>query len=170
MLQSHHFRPFEPEWEPLMVRVNRTLFKMLIGNLVRNAEVHGFDTTMEGNKVYVSTSCIQKEDRTVWVMVDCFNNGKPLPDDFTFDEFIQFGSKGADSKGTGVGGFLSNRIVQNFEGNFRLLETDEIADQIHAMKSQSQEVLKKLVYGDRPFLVGFRIELPFSFENNETVN
>ncbi len=167
----HHFFPaFTPECDHLMVRVNKTLFKTAIDNLVRNAEVHGFDPEMEENKVFICTSCYQQEDGSVWVAVDCLNNGKPFPQDFKFEEFIKYGSRGEDSQGTGVGGFLINRIVQNANGIFRLLDQDEMDIQIATMKSQSQEAIKKLVYGDRPYTVGFRIELPYSFENDETVD
>lgn len=166
----HHYTEPHPENKALMVKVNRDLFKIVIRNLVRNAEVHGFDKSMEGNKVHLEASHIHKEDGTIWVVVDCLNNGKPFPEGFKFEEIIQFGTRGTDSKGTGVGGFLINRIIHEFGGHFRLLEQDEIDTLIGHGKSKIVEAFRDIVYEKRPYQVGFRIELPYCAENDENLD
>ncbi len=153
--------------EQINVSVDKALLKLVISNLIRNAQVHGFEKDVNITIVFF-TSVFNKDDGSVWVAIDCFNDGKPLPTEITLEEFTKLGGRYGETKGTGIGGFLINRIIQKFDGEFRILHQEEIDFDIESMHSGwlGDGKLKNF----RSFKVGFRIELPYCYEGIENLD
>jgi signal transduction histidine kinase len=153
-----------------LVTIDQELLLLALRNIVENAFEHGFEEGAPGNSIVFYLSCITDEDAATWVAIDAFNNGKPFPEDFSLDKYTQFGGRQGKSKGTGIGGFLVKRIVENHEGQLRMMTTRDIAHAITNIVASVEMPGTPLQAGDRPFLVGLRILLPYHLQENEQLD
>jgi signal transduction histidine kinase len=145
-------------------------FDLVIRNLVDNAAMHGFADLQEGRVVLLCVSTYVDAGQQSFVTVDCINNGAPLPPNFSMSGFSKLGESFGRNKGTGIGGYLISRIVELHEAKLRTLALEEI-DRTVSLISQRQIDQRGLIeLGDRPFQVGFRLELPFHIEENEDLD
>jgi signal transduction histidine kinase len=55
------------------------------------------------------------------IEIHFLNDGLPFPADFSKDEYIGFGKKHGGSTGSGLGGYLISRIVNNHHGTLDIL-------------------------------------------------
>ena len=90
----------------------------LLRNFYINSAKHGFANQMDDKVIYVKlTKSIDNE----YLELHLINNGLPFPEGFTLQDLIGFGTKGNHSNGTGIGGYLMNKIVENHNGKFEWL-------------------------------------------------
>ncbi|MBX2907226.1 MAG: N-6 DNA methylase [Taibaiella sp.] len=85
----------------------------LLRNFIINSIRHGFDESISPKVIYIS---LNKAKKGQDLELHLINNGHPFPDGFSFDDFISYGNKGTTSDGSGIGGFLMKRIVDNHNG------------------------------------------------------
>lgn len=93
-------------------------FKILIRNFIQNTVKHGYEGE-EADKNIVFHLSDKEEDYDVITLI---NDGRPFPEGFSFEDFIGFGEKYDKSKGSGLGGFLMNKIIENHNGTFELVQ------------------------------------------------
>jgi type I restriction enzyme M protein len=89
---------------------NRTLFKILLDNLLTNASKYGFKKKETGNEVVIELT--EVDDLLV---IEVRNNGKPFPKNFDRDKFITKYSTADATTGTGIGGYDIHRIATDFK-------------------------------------------------------
>ncbi len=93
-------------------------FEYVILNFVSNSIKHAF----EDNQTYktINIELLVSEDDK-YIYIDYKDNGKGFPDGFTIDNFISFAQKTGKNAGSGIGGFLINKIVSNHGGKIELI-------------------------------------------------
>lgn len=92
------------------VNINKVLFKVLIDNLLTNANKYGFKDENKGNHVMIELSEIDSH-----LIVDIRNNGLPFPQNFNREKFITKYSTADTTNGSGLGGYDINRIASYFD-------------------------------------------------------
>lgn len=143
------------------VRIDTYQFKELIKNFVVNAKRHGFENSNQPNALFFYTAIGEGK----WAL-HISNNGTPFPDDFSLVEFTSFGKKRVASKGSGIGGYVIDKVVKNHGGKLAINDKKKLAE-IEMTKFQNA----RKEAGDVSFFpiihtVEFVLEFPFNFEIN----
>jgi len=97
--------------------VDRDQFALVIQNLFTNMAKHTGATDKESLCVRIDVSH-RADGASRWLVLQVENNGEPFPDEFTHEDLITPGKLGDPAKGSGLGGFLMDRIIANHGGRF----------------------------------------------------
>jgi type I restriction enzyme M protein len=97
----------------LMVPVDKGQLLELLRNFFINSWRHGFNDAIPDKVIFIR---LQKDPDGSSMQLNLINNGVPFPDGFTLQDFTTFGTKGTHSKGTGIGGYLMQKVVDNHGG------------------------------------------------------
>jgi type I restriction enzyme M protein len=112
------------EKEGYFIRTNLDLLKILIDNILSNANKHGFKVPDKNNKVCFSL-CLDNYDIKLTVK----NNGAPFPKGFTKEMFFEKYKTSNKEIGTGIGGYDIKRIADflfnDYEGWILNLDEEE---------------------------------------------
>lgn len=108
-------QPFQAEdKKKLGIITNKTLFKVLIDNILLNASKHGFVESNKSNHVLIELSILEDEMDGAKFVIEIKNNGKPFPENFDKSNFIaKYTTSVVNS--TGIGGYDINRIANYFK-------------------------------------------------------
>ena len=107
----------------LNVFVDLKQLKIMIDNFVQNAIRHGFIDNFVSN----SEVLIEIEDQNPLTFnLKIRNDGKPLPPEFTIEDFLAKGASSKEDVGSGFGGFLIGKIVKNHGGSVILGERESL--------------------------------------------
>jgi type I restriction enzyme M protein len=98
----------------IYAEIDTTQFEYIIRNVVTNAIKHGKQE--ETLKFIVNIKSVED-----LIEIHFLNDGLPFPADFSKDEYIGFGKKHGGSTGSGLGGYLISRIVNNHHGTLDIL-------------------------------------------------
>ena len=90
--------------------------KIALHNLIDNAIKHGFKDLKVNPTIWLE---IIKKDKA-YIELSVRNNGKPLPPEFTIDDFLAKGKSSKADVGSGFGGFLIGQIIKNHKGKIIL--------------------------------------------------
>lgn len=90
--------------------------KIALHNLIDNAIKHGFKDLKVNPTIWLE---IIKKDKA-FIELSIRNNGKPLPPEFTIDDFLAKGKSSKADVGSGFGGFLIGQIIKNHKGKIEL--------------------------------------------------
>jgi type I restriction enzyme M protein len=88
---------------------NKTLLKILIVNLLTNANKYGFENKAAGNEVVFELKEVDD-----FLSIEVRNNGKPFPKNFDREKFITKYSTADKNSGSGLGGYDIHRIASEF--------------------------------------------------------
>lgn len=116
---------------------NKTLFKILINDLLTNASKHGFDKKAEGNEVVIEF--IEMEDM---LNIEIRNNGKPFPKNFDKAKFITKYRTTGTGLSSGLGGFYIHQIASYFNNPDWVLSLNE--DPLYPVKFKFQFPVKPI--------------------------
>jgi type I restriction enzyme M protein len=97
------------EWDKLGVRINIQLLRVLLDNLLTNADKHGFEEKAPGNLVQITLSIIDYS-----LVVEIQNNGKPFPANFGKEQYVQEFKTISTDIGQGIGGHQVDQIANYF--------------------------------------------------------
>lgn len=90
--------------------------KIILNNLIDNAIKHGFK-----NKTIKPTIWLEiLKSENDFINLSIRNNGKPLPPEFTIDDFLAKGKSSKADVGSGFGGYLIGQILKNHNGKIIL--------------------------------------------------
>src|SRR5690606_33570183 len=95
---------------------DKNQLRILFNNIIQNARQHGFKQ-ME-NKPTIWINVEPKDELSIKISIG--NNGKPLPPEFTIDDFLAKGKSSKQEVGSGFGGFLIGQILKNHKGEIEL--------------------------------------------------
>lgn len=98
------------------VLIDKNKFKVVIRNFVNNAIKHGFSEAINEKVIVFSLG----EDKDYYY-INIINNGEPFPDNFTLEDFLKFGGRHRSEKGSGIGGFLIGKVIDNHGGTIELI-------------------------------------------------
>jgi signal transduction histidine kinase len=141
-------------------------FRILLDNFFKNSLKHGFavsagqPTNSAKKKNYILFN-ISYDEGKEFLNIDMINNGRPFPEEFSFEDFIRLGSHAGN--GTGIGGYLMHKIVANHGGRL------EMPDFIMGIDIEVQDPDKPGGIVNRTLQPGvhFRITLPLNMISDE---
>lgn len=99
----------DKDWGKLSVEMNLELFRVLLENLLTNADKHGFEEKAPGNLVQITLSIIDYH-----LVVEVQNNGKPFPANFGKEQYVQEFKTINTNVGQGIGGHQVDQIANYF--------------------------------------------------------
>lgn len=98
------------------ILANETALSIMMDCLLDNANRHGFHKTKSPDnkvKIHLDRTTI---DNGYAVILAVGNNGKPMPKDFSIDDYITSGKFGTDTGRSGLGGSHVYKIVSSMDG------------------------------------------------------
>jgi type I restriction enzyme M protein len=104
------------------VNANRNLLTDLLNNLIDNAVKHAF---MDGgnNRIEILLLGVDEdESKNPKIQILFSNTGKPLPENFTIDDFSRKGNAVGTNSGDGFGGWYITEIIKYFGGFIDLID------------------------------------------------
>lgn len=96
-----------------IVNGNIDLLNDLFDNLIKNAMQHAFSRDENENNL-IDIQCIFTESDKI--LISFMNNGKRIPDGFTYEMYTRKGSKAGENSGEGFGGWYINQILMAHYG------------------------------------------------------
>lgn len=99
----------EEEMEGKGINANLVVLKILIDNILTNANKHGFQDNKQSNEVVIELSILDDV-----LILEIKNNGSPFPNNMDKDKFITKFSTANTNRGTGLGGYDIDRIAKYF--------------------------------------------------------
>lgn len=106
----------------IQYEMHETFFTEMIDNFVRNAEIHGFTNGRNRTECKIVIVVTKNNNNLI---VEIKNNGNHLPDEFTVEKFIDFGNKGKNSPGYGLGGTSIYKVIRAHRGNLEIIRDDK---------------------------------------------
>ena len=98
------------------ILANETALAIMMDCLLDNANRHGFHkTSSPDNKVKIHLDQTTLNNKRA-VIIAVGNNGKPMPKDFSIDDYITSGKFGTDTGRSGLGGSHVYKIVSSMDG------------------------------------------------------
>lgn len=98
------------------ILANETTLAIMMDCLLDNANRHGFHKTKSpDNKVKIRLDQTTLGNKRA-VIIAVGNNGKPMPKDFSIDDYITSGKFGTDTGRSGLGGSHVYKIVSSMDG------------------------------------------------------
>lgn len=98
------------------ILANETTLAIMMDCLLDNANRHGFHKMSSPDnkvKIHLDRTTIGNENA---VLIAVGNNGKPMPKDFSIDDYITSGKFGTDTGRSGLGGSHVYKIVSSMDG------------------------------------------------------
>ena len=100
----------------MTIKTNVDLFRILVNDILSNAEKHAFEDTNPSNTVRV-----EYDYDNTWFTLFISNNGQPFPDDVDVKKFTKRYWSAGNHQGSGIGGHDILKIMTAFQGEFELL-------------------------------------------------
>jgi hypothetical protein len=99
--------------------INPKMFRIALRNLIRNSLIHGFaDKPIENGAMQFTI----ENDADGNIVIQFTNTGEQFPDNFDFKNYISLGKAGKNSKGTGLGGYITQQVISMHDGAFELVD------------------------------------------------
>jgi type I restriction enzyme M protein len=92
------------------IKANITLFKVLVNNILSNADKYAFNSKNSTNQLVIELKATEDV-----LEFEIRNNGIPFPNNFNKDKFIAKFSTTSVDNGSGLGGYDINRIAKYFK-------------------------------------------------------
>lgn len=102
----------------IMVTVNKTLLTVMLDSVLSNAARHGFKKNSNhtpNNQVLISMTEKQYEGKA-FVVLQIANNGDPMDDDFSIQDYITKGRFSSSTGRSGLGGYHVYKITKIHKG------------------------------------------------------
>jgi hypothetical protein len=105
-----------------VIRTNLDLIKIVINNILTNANKHAFDESSSKNTVYFEGSL----NDSLEMLIEIRNNGKPFKEGYTKANFIAIHNTTNKSIGLGMGGYDIARHLKYLDCNWELDLTNDL--------------------------------------------
>lgn len=105
----------------LGIGINKALLRVVLDNLISNAEKHAYTSKDSKNQMIIDLKIINDE-----FIIDIKNNGNPFPNNFDKKKFTAKFSTANSQNGTGLGGYDIDRIITYFGAKWDLVLNEEI--------------------------------------------
>lgn len=103
---------------PPMMEFDKNLLKVMLDSIMNNAVRHGFvkrkDYT-DHNLVKICLSTVEYNDKP-YVLMRVSNNGEPINDSFTIEDYVSRGRYTSSTGRSGLGGFHIYQVVKGHNG------------------------------------------------------
>jgi len=115
----------------LNVWLDKDAFKDVVENLIENAKSHGFIDEEKTYRIVFELSELTDSDNvdektsTKYARIIYKNDGKPFPKNFSFEDYKQFSNKAGKTQGTGIGGYVINKMIDLHDGRFNFISPSD---------------------------------------------
>lgn len=147
----------------IVINLDKSQFATVIQNFLFNSVKHAFEQQAELSKT-ICFNVNQAEDHLSAEII-MMNNGKPMKDNFTIEDFVSFGGK-TSSSGTGIGGYLMNRVIENHNGTLELLDISK-TQSYFIDRSQIELYEKDTDFNNRDYAKEYKEYIIEDFFENE---
>ena len=96
--------------------LHKTSFVESMNNLIRNAKAHAYPENKPEGEIMFTLGEREKN-----IVIDCTNNGLPIPRELNKSKFVAYGERGKDSKGQGLGGAYIGKMIKAHEGDLKII-------------------------------------------------
>lgn len=103
----------------IILKLHRNSFVEAMNNLIRNAEVHGFQGNCTEARLLFRIT-----ERRRSIVLDYINNGRLFPENLTENEFLSLGGKSVESPGEGLGGAWIGKVIASHNGSFEIIRDE----------------------------------------------
>ncbi|MBE0637037.1 MAG: N-6 DNA methylase [Bacteroidales bacterium] len=124
--------------------VDKFQFGVVVRNFIFNTLKHAFEPNSSEREIVFN---LRSDDDFYYF--DMINNGIPFPEDFQLVDFLKFGGRIDSRKGSGIGGFLIGKVIENHSGTIELMPPGKTLyveqktdDQKKATKAEVHFVIK----------------------------
>lgn len=123
--------------DQLLIDIDTEAIKQVFQQLVSNAEKHGFEEAGKSYKIVIELVKFQGD----YLKIIYKNNGKAFPKGFSFEEYKRLAGK-AQSKGSGIGGYWINKVIDLHKGKFtnRPTESSDFPVQFEILLPLEQKI------------------------------
>ena len=111
--------------EDTKVKVDTDLFKTMMDCILINAHQHGFNRRYSSDNIVSVNIDGVRLDKKSYIKIEVANNGNPLPDGMTLQDFVARGVVGVNSSQDGVGGDHILQIIHHFGGKMAIEQTSK---------------------------------------------
>ena len=98
------------------ILLDESQFSVVIRNFIVNADKHGFVHAGLDNTIVFNLNI--DED---FYYLNMINNGAPFPEGFSLQNYLSFGGRVKTTEGSGLGGFLIGKVVENHMGTIEMM-------------------------------------------------
>ncbi|MFC6223929.1 N-6 DNA methylase [Hymenobacter artigasi] len=114
----------------IYVQANEHLLDLLFGNILDNADRHGFKGTRNAdNKVAIHAAYTYFDDTvSPKLQIRVSNNGEPFPLNFDPSQLFRKGEPAGETGNTGIGGYEVQEIVRYFGGEVKASSSTKYPD------------------------------------------
>jgi signal transduction histidine kinase len=107
------------------LRFDETRMNVMLDAILGNAARHGFHKENKpGNHVEISLSKALYNEQS-YILLKVSNNGDPMPENFTFDDYISRHRYSAETGRSGLGGYHVYQVVTGHHGKLRLNQNEQ---------------------------------------------
>ncbi len=116
-----------PSPKKLLVSIDKEAFQSVLENLIDNAVTHGFkDKALHYVICFdISAPIHVTPDGEKFAKMIYKDNGVGFIANYGLDDYKTFGNKSVYSKGSGIGGFIVNKMIELHKGSVRFLAISE---------------------------------------------
>jgi type I restriction enzyme M protein len=98
----------------VFINGDKDFLRRAFDNVIDNAVKHGFQNRVDEKNIIDIDVTYDFEN--LEVQIDFGNTGKPLPKDFTIEEYVRKGDSRGSNAGDGTGGWFINEVLKRHEG------------------------------------------------------
>jgi sensor histidine kinase regulating citrate/malate metabolism len=102
--------------QPENMTLHKISFIESMNNLIRNAKSHSNPKVQSKGEI---TFVLKERENNI--VIDCTNNGLPIPRELNKTKFIAYGKKGKHSKGHGLGGAYIWKMITAHRGDLEII-------------------------------------------------
>ncbi len=111
--------------EKTEVNFDRTMMTVMLDAILDNASRHGFQKReSDANELIISLDLVT-ENESAYIVISIANNGRPMADGFTIDDYISRGRYSATSGRSGLGGFHAYQVAKGHGGFISLSSNNQ---------------------------------------------
>lgn len=111
--------------EKTEVNFDRMMMTVMLDAILDNASRHGFQKRKsDANELIISLDLVT-ENETAYIVISIANNGRPMADGFTIDDYISRGRYSATSGRSGLGGFHAYQVAKGHGGFISLSSNNQ---------------------------------------------
>lgn len=111
--------------EKTEVNFDRMMMTVMLDAILDNASRHGFQKRKsDANELIISLDLVT-ESESAYIVISIANNGRPMADGFTIDDYISRGRYSATSGRSGLGGFHAYQVAKGHGGFISLSSNNQ---------------------------------------------
>jgi type I restriction enzyme M protein len=102
---------------PYFASLDHVAFREVVRNLIENSIQHGFSKDHPDPRIEID---LGKAEQPGFFCIRYMDNGSGFPSGFKFEDYISYGKRSGQNRGTGLGGYIIRKVIEVHQGQFLL--------------------------------------------------